>query len=545
MAKLALFFSARSSLQLEKTFFQHPRLASPLVAVRGKGLGANAKFGSFQWTPAVHALTYLIVSTAADYASGIENDYVLQGEAGSPAASLDYALSKQPQWLIDVFGSDSRGTALARLLLHRSNPERKRPGPVSISLNTSALPVASIELYLNQQLLTSFDEIDACRKMLAAELATAGEEQLTAGPGFITGREATPRAAAGTGLSSFERVLATVTQNEAAANLVDTNVFARSAVARSIHAIRSNRFFTQVAGRGASALDSLPSIDSSGDRLGVIHQEAGIRAALESHGEIRCAVTPCQAATLAILWLIRNRREMPLVVDYRYLYTSELVALIKQRKLDPPPDLCVLSVPATAQLLNMGRRGGYVPLFVMPKMRHDIVVPARSRETRINAGRYFFLNDTPGSSAFYFSSLLTNGAVTESSVEQERAEPDEASLFLKDGGEDVRAILGFPTNMFNRLFNSCRFLNVSDSSIGAMECFLFAREELANDQNFTRALRLVILNAWLELREDKRLIDATVDSIFQDPSYLSFVKRCVGYHNVATYEKKIAANNGQ
>jgi hypothetical protein len=74
---------------------------------------------------------------------------VLQGCSGSPAASLDYALSKQPAWLSEMFGCDVYDTSFARRLILRTNPERKRPGPVVLAVNHVYLSAASIEVHVD------------------------------------------------------------------------------------------------------------------------------------------------------------------------------------------------------------------------------------------------------------------------------------------------------------------------------------------------------------------------------------------------------------
>jgi hypothetical protein len=56
----------------------------------------------------------------------------IDGHSDSLAASLDYALSKQPLWLQDMFGVTPHGKAISKLLFRRMNPDRKRPGPVTV-----------------------------------------------------------------------------------------------------------------------------------------------------------------------------------------------------------------------------------------------------------------------------------------------------------------------------------------------------------------------------------------------------------------------------
>jgi hypothetical protein len=86
-------------------------------------------------------MTLLLISSRLD-----EGRTVLAGARGSSIASLDYAISKQPCWLTDMFGTDSFGISLVRRLILRTNPERKRPGPVFLSLNTRYLDPSMIEV---------------------------------------------------------------------------------------------------------------------------------------------------------------------------------------------------------------------------------------------------------------------------------------------------------------------------------------------------------------------------------------------------------------
>jgi hypothetical protein len=70
----------------------------------------------------------------------------LAGGRGSFAASLDYAIAKEPEWIVDVFGTDSRGTPVLRRLVQITNSNQKRPGPVAVSLNQNFLPVSAVKV---------------------------------------------------------------------------------------------------------------------------------------------------------------------------------------------------------------------------------------------------------------------------------------------------------------------------------------------------------------------------------------------------------------
>ena len=154
MAKLSMWFSEYEGVSLDQTSFKHPLLQSEQRTVRGKSAGALQGYFAFQWTPAVQALSLLMLNSARLALQPEAEQYLLLGTHATPAASLDYALSKEPAWLLDMFGVDSHGRAIAKRLFKRSNPERKRPGPVILALNCNLLRSQEITIYRNDQVVT-------------------------------------------------------------------------------------------------------------------------------------------------------------------------------------------------------------------------------------------------------------------------------------------------------------------------------------------------------------------------------------------------------
>ncbi len=187
---LKIWLRTHDVLTLERVSFSSALLNKTIVSVRGKsGAGARAE-GSFQWTSAVQALTILflracyhgkLVSEAPDVVLNAD----LQGERGSVAASLEYAIDKQPHWLQEMFGSDSKGNTLLRRLLHRDNPGGKRPGPISISVNRAALPAESIQVFVDDVLISSSRDLlyvtraveKACGAIELRESAEVSDQQ--------------------------------------------------------------------------------------------------------------------------------------------------------------------------------------------------------------------------------------------------------------------------------------------------------------------------------------------------------------------------------
>jgi len=129
--------------ELIQASFKESASAAERVSVRGKVPGAYRDVGTFQWTSAVRAVALLALRAAISPQCAR-----ISGGAGSPASSLDYALSKQPLWLLDLFGCDRTGVSYARRIFLRTNSERKRPGPVVVALNDVYLPSSSIGIFL-------------------------------------------------------------------------------------------------------------------------------------------------------------------------------------------------------------------------------------------------------------------------------------------------------------------------------------------------------------------------------------------------------------
>ena len=150
ITKLCLWLTAAPRVELIKTAFCSPAIPDEICAVRGKTAGAFTTSVTFQWTPAVQALSVLLVRAAIQAKAGSKHSPLLEGDRGSLAASLDAALYKQTAWL-DLFGASVNGDPLSRRILVRTNPGLRRLGPVTISLNEKILPRSSIDVFIDNK----------------------------------------------------------------------------------------------------------------------------------------------------------------------------------------------------------------------------------------------------------------------------------------------------------------------------------------------------------------------------------------------------------
>ena len=152
---LKLVFECSDVSALYKTEFCHPRLIAPRRCIRGSFSLPVMDYRAFPWTAGVKGLCILLIRHFL-YAAE-KNDLMNQprasitGCAGSPAGSLDLAISRQPAWLQDMFGTDSNGACILRHLVSRINPERKRPGPTALSIKPDALPTKHLSIFMGDK----------------------------------------------------------------------------------------------------------------------------------------------------------------------------------------------------------------------------------------------------------------------------------------------------------------------------------------------------------------------------------------------------------
>lgn len=144
-------------------------------STRAGSLGGGNVEGSFQWTPAVHALTILLAKVAVWRSDGgrfLEdfgaNEPLLEGEASTPASSLDYAVGKVPNWMGQMFGFDEAGVPFVRTLFTRVNAERKRSGPVVLRLSQKSFTSLQVDLFHEGKLVQEYAQLRVLVEQLIA-----------------------------------------------------------------------------------------------------------------------------------------------------------------------------------------------------------------------------------------------------------------------------------------------------------------------------------------------------------------------------------------
>ena len=159
MGYLRFHFTSGRELRLYRVESSYGSVMS--VAVHGHPTGSSPSLGRFPWSRAVRALSEVVLRAVVASRYTDVQPYV-EGERGSLAAALDGALSKEPRWLRECFGVSERGEPVSRRLFIRSNPGRKRLGPVAVALS-SRVPRDKILILLNGEIVDTSSEL---RRML-------------------------------------------------------------------------------------------------------------------------------------------------------------------------------------------------------------------------------------------------------------------------------------------------------------------------------------------------------------------------------------------
>ncbi len=161
MFKLSVVFEKSTGTLLRTEFSESS--SSPLISFRGRELfHIQGATGTFQWSQGVQGLVTLLLRFHLQSMDLLPAEKAfLRGGSSSLAASFDYALSKQPNWLCEMFGIQPNGIARARFIFKRINPERKKGGEVTIFINSKQLSPHDISF--------SFDDrtIPTCHQLMS------------------------------------------------------------------------------------------------------------------------------------------------------------------------------------------------------------------------------------------------------------------------------------------------------------------------------------------------------------------------------------------
>jgi len=564
--QLTLWFAqSGNNIVLDKTCFVDYPIGSEIIAVRGSGL--KHKYGVFRWSPAVQAVSLLFLKHAAG------EDPSLEGNSGSYASTLDYALSKQPNWLLDMFGVDDTGLSSLRTIIVRTNSEQKQPGPVRLWLDEKFLKLFSTKVYLNNQelitkeaLITLHSAIELQSARLPNISVVSNEKKngkVNLPPIELNGSTLSNGHHAANGCytegnlarssdfmpesllssmsrpySQFDNFLLNKVIEEAKDTLWATDIFRQREFSARLHQIYTNSFFKKLGGHKSNLLSEVNSQILGSGRFGFSSDEASLMSTLRSGPPIRIAVSATCAAVIGLLVYLRDFKQLNIVIDYAHAETTEMVRLLRNQDFELPTSACVLTIPASTALYSNGKNLSYKPFMVLPKGSHRILARGNSAlsagDLALRAGKetYIFMTDVPGTARYFFEDLLEKGIINKEHAEVMHMDPDEAISALADSKHSFRSISFFPHYHVNRVINGYEFIPVPGSVDSSLETILFLHESLMADSRKVAGLNVAIRDAWLTLREHEEILHAVYSRLFTDTQYVTFLRRCCGIHNI-------------
>lgn len=573
MNTLKLWFSGGPPPELQRTYFEHHLLAAPLKTVRGKTHGAYFGCGTFQWTPAVQALCSLLLIEESERIDPQNSGQpALEGDIGTPSASLNFALGKQPGWLGEMFGIDSSGQALARRLIKRSNPYYKRGGPIALSLNRAAASDLVFEFFLDGIRLESPADLRSLAALISRSWKPQRHPKINSEPRSladlidVSGDSSSSDANCGADLRAQRNIdplihfgrpveprdidaplkaaLRALLKHEVLRCLWKTDIFGTKALKAAVSSLQNNPSYIQIAGARALPVSAIDLELGKSNLIGCIESEDSIKRELCGERPLKVGIGVVASSIRAIFYYLKFAKGYNIEINDRYAHSMALLRRAEADDFDDQPDLFPLGVAYAARLISRGESSAYRPLMFLPRNSLRIVASAaaeRKKKYGLEAGRYAFIHEMPSSEQFYFDDLARRGKLQRNRLEVEHMEPDEAFAALRQGDPDFKAISFFPHYCFNNLYNNCRYLDAAGSDLQFRETVLFARREILDDQKRARAIDIAIRDAWLILRQGGAEFETVLSMMIEEQQYLKTLKRCAGLYRLK--ELPAAADN--
>lgn len=555
MGKLVLDILMTPEPQLARTIFAHELLAEELICERRSGVRAKNDYSSFSWSNALRAFTIFCVRAASIQSENIDQNgtgdlLVLQGEAGSAAASLDNAILKDTNWLLNICGIDFDGRSLARQFITRVNSGLRNSGPVRLFLNQSVLPRSAIEVIIDGQRILSPGLLAAIATALEGNWSQSSTARLTSAAVIkprvhvVDERRGTKQESEPTPSffvsEQWKAHLIRLYKDETLNMLCGSGMFSRRDYFSLGQELRANPSFTRLT-KDFRRLEGVLQWNAPvADRIGIVDKNELARLRDFERPPLRIAITPAQTATFAILSYLSDRLRLNIEIVFQYSIGPDIVRAIRDRSFEGNADACVVTIASAARLIGYGDKLSYKPLLSMPRLSHRVLT-SQHPHTRVLAsyddlppnGKYLFVTDEPSTSSFYWDELIRQGLISRSGNSIGFAAPADITSAMAVGDPDLRTILGFPHYCFSQMLCS----SVSPERLNIRACnqpaMMFVSANLFADTKTCTALCAAIRHAWIALSESSADLDGTVRQMLAAPRYLSILCRTCGLNSQA------------
>lgn len=545
MSIFRLWFSGGVHPELVKTNLTHPLLATQQISNRGRSSGAYFKGGTFQWRPAVHALSILLLRTKLHVVN--VGEPILEGWVGSPAYSLEYAIRKCPDWILEMFGrAENSGEPLVRRLIRRSNSGARRNGPVALSFGFGASAEIQYEIYIDDVLIQERDQLTALLARLEDSWPIRSPDAV---PLKLAHNNLDAKSKqASTNVDPFVSFFQQPLREEILFSLRSLNIFTRDGAKKILSEIHDSLAAVGTVGIGRGFGEEIDEGLVESDRFIAQSDEiVPTRIELEVK-KMRIWHVPVANAHNALFYQVLNRGRFPLTIDINYLHTGDMLTKICKGAEKELPEIISLGAYGAGVVLKDFSDRGYVPFMIAPKVGVRIVTPRKDSKSAMQNGKLsgvsMLMLNLPSSSSLYRDTLTKRGVLTSNSVSETFFTPEQLQSVLDARVKDARIFLPFPNHILcTRLFDYeyCDNQWISDSYQNGL--ILVRRSVLAN-KNLAALLKYEIVQSWIELQSGGATLDNIIRYFLTDPAYSNGMKRYVGWgteadRNAAT---KLAIN---
>ncbi len=481
-------------------------------SVRGKSGSITSDYNSFQWTSAVKALACLGLRANI---LGVSRASIL-GDAKSLASALDYAISKPPVWLIEMFGLDMHGEPFAKRLFKRINPERKRVGPVTINLNPRQFDDTSIEIWYGGSEVKEVNQVKALYYSVLDNFKIK-EESLGASieSTFLNSEEHE--------IDSEEDVfLRGIYEEEIRKALFSPKVFSKNWTSSYLRFLSKDPLFLKVNSPHERSLNGLVDQDSTSVRLG-LYDYTKLTDTLNSLPPIRIYTSICATGFIALCQYLKNVLHIPLDLRYYHSYGVEVVSSSKLFSKESDLVLCCTGLGPTAEFFNDPSKG-YSPIMIGPAMSHGIVNSKLSK----GKGEFLFVKENPTSALFCFDALLRAGKINQRDTNIRHCEPEDTILSLLED-PTIRSLMWFPHYKFLNYYAGLS-ISSDSSELFSQATVIFGNKALQKNMLALNCIKLIFRNAWLSMLEEPESIKRIARIMISDKNFVRFTKRCGGLH---------------
>lgn len=489
---IELYFQSKSSVELVHCRFRSSKSRQAFESHRGRN---NEK--SFTWSPAVRGLCTLLVKVAQAQRSCNSSLVKLSGAAGSDVRSLDYALGKSPQWMIDMFGCESNGTPTLRKLIRRFNPDGRRAGPSEVSARPALQHDMDIRVFLSGRELV--DELSL--QSLLAQLRAASKSAVCSSSDM----QRAP--------IDIRAWFGQVFRHELCTTLRAWNPFDREGLQFCAQKVLSNVGYRKTVGKVPSnCFDRLLELNCSSQWIGQYQPQS-----LKVSRPLKVALPLSFPGSVCMFHEFQARHPGVFQLDQDFAHAVEIVDRLVSGDLEYEPDLMCLGAAPIASLQKSPLHKDYVILEMLPGNSLRVM---KRKNPRKNSTAVSLMRSSPSNGLFYFEELKERGYTFGGAKRNFHAEPQETFKQFLGDSEQGLSVSHFPHFWTLAEFANCQA--VTEVAVGWADAamFLVVHKRVAENKQLAMSLRMLLRQSWLRFLQDPMLLSRSVDEVLAQPEMI-------------------------